>query len=158
MRDSLKSCADKIALPDCIPYDETIFIDADCLVYRDINNYWDCFSDASPFSVFGSEYPVHSLDGWFKKSETGKYMDSISYIPEFSGGVYYLRKGKELDSFAATSKDILDHYADYKFRFFTKPADEPIFSLAMAQYTSSGLQGINPSRLCHIPILQNVPM
>ena len=132
MDNALCSCVDKIALPDYLPYDETIFIDADCLVYGDIDNYWDSFFEAAPFSVFGSVHADDCLYGWFKKDEVGDYSDSIRFIPEFSGGVYYLRKSEELEAFAVTAKDILRNYQEYKFRQFTKPADEPILALAMA--------------------------
>ena len=132
MENALCSCVDKVVLPDYLPYDETIFIDADCLVYGDIDNYWDSFSEATSFSAFGSVCPDDSLYGWFKKDEVGDYSDSIRFIPEFNGGVYYLRKSEELEAFAVTAKDILQNYRDYRFRQFTKPADEPIFALAMA--------------------------
>ena len=132
MENALCSCVDKVVLPDYLPYDETIFIDADCLVYGDIDNYWDSFSEATSLSAFGSVCPNDSLYGWFKKDEVGDYSDSIRFIPEFNGGVYYLRKSEELEAFAVTAKDILQNYRDYRFRQFTKPADEPIFALAMA--------------------------
>ena len=132
MENALCSCVDKVVLPDYLPYDETIFIDADCLVYGDIDNYWDSFSEATSFSAFGSVCPDDSLYGWFKKDEVGDYSDSIRFIPEFNGWVYYLRKSEELEAFAVTAKDILQNYRDYRFRQFTKPADEPIFALAMA--------------------------
>lgn len=41
------SWMDKLTLLQKCPYDENIFIDADCLVYRDINFFWDIFPHAS---------------------------------------------------------------------------------------------------------------
>ena len=34
------SYLDKLRLFDCLPWEETIFIDADCLVYGDIDRWW----------------------------------------------------------------------------------------------------------------------
>ena len=126
------SYVDKLRLPEYVPFDETIFIDADCLAYVDLNSFWDLFEGAGEFSVFGRNYPLDYEYGWFKREDTGKYKDEIQYIPDFIGGVYYLRKGERLEEFYALVKDILSTYHDYTFRQFTEPADEPVFALAMA--------------------------
>ena len=47
------------------PYDETIFIDADCLAYADLNGYWQYFSDADDFTGCGTNYPIDSEQGLF---------------------------------------------------------------------------------------------
>ena len=53
LKDPVFSYLDKLRLPECIPYDETIFIDSDCLAYRDLNEFWDAFKKAHDFSAFG---------------------------------------------------------------------------------------------------------
>ena len=37
------SYMDKLRLFDCLPFDETIFIDADCLVYGNVDRWWALF-------------------------------------------------------------------------------------------------------------------
>ena len=37
------SYLDKLQFPQYTPFDETIFIDADSLAYRDLNDFWDIF-------------------------------------------------------------------------------------------------------------------
>lgn len=38
-----RSYLDKLHLPRLIPFDETIFIDADCLAFRDLNDFGVAF-------------------------------------------------------------------------------------------------------------------
>ena len=48
------SYMDKLRLFDCLPWEETIFIDADCLVYGDIDRWWKLFEEngsPAPFSA-----------------------------------------------------------------------------------------------------------
>ena len=51
------SYLDKLRLFECLPWEETVFIDADCLVYGRIDDWWACFEDAADFSCFGSTPP-----------------------------------------------------------------------------------------------------
>ena len=129
-----RSYMDKVYLPVYAPYDETIFIDSDVLVYRDINCIWDVFKGAPDFCVLGQAYPVDSEIGWFKKEDAGEFSDKKHYIPEFVGDVYYLRKTDKLKEFYNTALYIWEHYTDYKFRTFIYPADESVFALAVAVY------------------------
>lgn len=126
------SYLDKLCLPDLVPYDETIFIDADCLAYRDLNDFWDAFENSADFSAFGEDYPTDYPYAWFKLEDTSEFSARIGHIPDFVGGVYFLRKTSELQSFSETCKYIHKNYYQFKFRQFTNPADEPIFALAMA--------------------------
>ena len=53
-----RSYLDKLVLPRLAPYDETIFIDADCLAYRDLNDFWNYFEQAADFTAFGTTHPA----------------------------------------------------------------------------------------------------
>lgn len=127
-----RSYLDKLALPEYAPYDETIFIDADCLAYRDLNDFWDLFRDSGDFTAFGVSYPTTYEYAWFKQGDVGEYGQALDFIPDFIGGVYYIRKTEKLREFDETCSSILARYSDFVFRQFSKPADEPIFALAMA--------------------------
>ena len=59
------SWMDKLSLLQVCPFDENIFIDADCLIYQDINFLWESFSAADDFSCFGKVLPMESHEGWF---------------------------------------------------------------------------------------------
>ena len=126
------SYLDKLALLRYTPYDETIFIDADCLAYRDLNVFWEHLDGSADFTAFGKIYPSDYRHAWFKKDEVGEFADRIKFIPDFVGGVYFIRKTEKLEAFTDTCEHILENYHRYTFRQFTEPADEPVFALAMA--------------------------
>jgi hypothetical protein len=131
--DPSHSYMDKLRLHDCLPYDETIFIDADCLVYGDIDRWWELFDKAGDCSVFGCAYDDLSTErGWFRTEGMGKYRDSIRFVPSFSGGVYYLRNTETCRRVFDVAKEAAANYGDYPFAIFRDPADEPVIALGMA--------------------------
>ena len=131
---------DKLYLPDLIPYDETIFLDADSLAYRDLNDFWGAFENGSDFSAFGKDYPTDFPYAWFKLEDICEFSETIESIPDFVGGVYYLRKGPRLSSFSETCQYVFKNYYRFKFRQFPDPEDEAIFALAMSihGFTTAG--------------------
>ena len=133
LKDPAHSYMDKLRLYDCLPFEETIFIDADCLVYGDIDRWWDLFEDAGDCSVFGCAYEDLSTElGWFRTEGMGKYKDDIKFVPSFSGGVYYLRNTETCAKVFETAKEAAAHYDEYPFAIFKDPADEPVIALGMA--------------------------
>lgn len=127
-----KSYIDKIRLLKTAPYQETIFIDADCIAYGDLNRFWDYYEGATDFSCFGFCHSLDSDEGYFWQDSVGEYGSRISYIPGFHGVSYFVRRGSVCDEMFESCRDIATHYREYKFRYFSNPADEPILALAMA--------------------------
>ena len=84
------SCSymDKLLLYRYAPYDETIFIDADCLVFSDLSGLWEDFSDADDVSCYGCVHPLDSQTAWFTYDGCGKYQrtssTSSTYTAEFT--------------------------------------------------------------------------
>ena len=133
LKDPANSYMDKLRIYDCLPYDETIFIDADCLVYGDIDRWWGIFEQADDCSVFGCAFEDLTTDrGWFRVDGMGKYREKIHFVPSFSGGVYFLRKTGKCKEVFEIAKDAAAHYHDYPFAIFKDPADEPVIALGMA--------------------------
>ena len=126
------SYVDKMRILDLSSYDETIFIDADCLIYRDLTPLWDIFKDGPDVGVLGVTYPLNSNQGWWDIKDLGELKEKVSYKMTCQGGMYYVRKkGSMLPSFIETCHFIQEHYFDYHFRMCgDKVADENILSLA----------------------------
>lgn len=131
VKNATKTYMDKIDLLINSPYKESIFIDADSIIYNDLNKYWDIFEKSSDFSAFGRILPIDNKDGWFSFEKSGKYKDEINNILDIHGGIYYLRKGEICNKIYEVSQEIIKNYDDFSFRKFKKPADEPILALAM---------------------------
>lgn len=124
---------DKFALLKHCPYDETIFIDSDCLAYADLNAYWDYFAAADDFTGCGTNYPIESEDGLFFQGSLGPYEGRVHWKPSIHGGLYIIRKGSTCDAIYEDCKYIAGHYQDFVWADYCAPnADEPVFCLAMA--------------------------
>lgn len=131
LKNASKSWMDKIEILKVCPYDENIFIDADCLIYRDINFFWDLFKGADDFSCFGEVLPLDSKEGWFTKDAANSYQ--IHFITHLHGIIYFVRRGSKIDEMYRLCQKIIDDYHHITFKAFNDIlADEPIFALAMS--------------------------
>lgn len=136
------SFMDKLRIIDMSPFDETIFIDADCLAYRDLNGLWEIFEGAPDFGVLGHTYPLDSDDGWWDLENLGELKDKVSCKMTCQGGVYYVRNnGAEIGEFADTCAYVRERYFDFKFKLFgNKLCDETTLTLACS------VHGFSPVR------------
>lgn len=133
IKDAYCNYLDKLRLYDYLPFDENIFIDADSLAYGDLDEWWDIFKDADDFSLFGFAWvDLKCGRGWFVPEGTKKFKDQITFIPDFNGGVYYLRKSETCRKVFELAKYFARHFNEYAFNGFDSPADEPCLALAMA--------------------------
>lgn len=127
------SYMDKLRLFECLPYDEIIFIDADCLVYGCIDDWWSRFENGPAFSCFGCAIEDLNTDrGWFRWDGMGEFKDQIHFVPSFSGGVYYVRRTETAKRVFQLAHYGVEHYRDFPFAIFREPADEPVLAFGMA--------------------------
>ena len=149
------SYMDKLKLFSLCPYDECIFIDADCLIFEDISSIWEHMKDVNGFSCFGKALPLDSQDGWFLLNDIGEWKDRISFIPQMHGGLCLLKRGEMLNEILRLAEYIEQHYTDYKFKYFENPADEPILALAMAIAGSRPLAS-RPEYFAFLPTVDKI--
>ena len=125
---------DKLEMYEYLPYDINIFIDADCLVYRDINRLFDIFESADDFSCYGRVLPLDDKTGWFEYENLNEDLQKqIEYVVGLHGGIYYMRKTPKCKKILDNAKAFSLNYADYKFKGkFENPGDEPLVALSMA--------------------------
>lgn len=127
------SYVDKLELLVRAPYEETIFIDADCIAYTDLNEYWNYFENTTDLSCFGTVLPLdNTKSAWFTLAGAGRYADQLSYLLEFHGGIYFIRRGDICEEIYRISKDVIEHYSEFTFKIFDQPADEPAIAVGMA--------------------------
>ncbi len=142
---------DKFSLLIKSPYDESIFIEPDCLIYRNLDFFWDLLSNESDCSSFG--WNKGGLECWFNTEETRNRLfeivselDEDTVVPLFNPGYIFIRKGSKctkmyedcLEIAQKISEDsILGAYAPLLCG--GKLRDDPIFSIAM------GINGF----ICH---------
>ena len=125
---------DKLEMYDYLPYDVNIFIDADCLCFRDINRLFDIFENADDFCCYGRVLPLDDKTGWFEyENLNADLQKQIDYVVGLHGGIYYMRKTEKCRSVFETAKKFTENYSEYKFKGnFESPGDEPVVALSMA--------------------------
>lgn len=127
------SYLDKLELGAYLPYDTTIFIDADCLAYGDLNKLFHYFEQADDFSCFGRVLALDDKSGWFEYDHLGELKDRVSYVVGLHGGIYYMRKTDVCRLVFETAKALTPDYPKFKFKGkFDTPGDEPLIALSMA--------------------------
>ncbi len=130
LKDATQSYLDKIKMLSIPPWDENIFIDADCLIYGDISFLFSVF----PFKGvkhIGYKKELSEKGGWFEINDIGDYKNQISFKIHSHGGIIFFNNDSITHEIFKTSLDISNHWYDYKFYQFKKPADEPIIALSM---------------------------
>ena len=126
-------------LTDC-PYDENIFIEPDCFIYRNLDFFWDILSAESDYSSFG--WNDSPLKIWFKSDEAlqeiKKYLTDIETFPLFNPGYFFVRKGGKCEKMYRDCMDISDYImsnpilkTDKTLLCNGKLRDDPVLSLAM---------------------------
>lgn len=133
LKDPTRSYLDKLSLYDYLPYDTSVFIDADCLAYGDLNVIFDHFREADDFCCYGRVLPLEDRTGWFNYEDLGELQPRVSYCVGLHGGIYYIRRTPKAAEVFETAKQIARDYEKYSFKGrFSTPGDEPILALSMA--------------------------
>lgn len=129
-----RSYLDKLEMFRYLPYDVNIFIDADCLVFNDINRLFDIFENADDFACYGRVLPLDDKTGWFEYDNLPNDLKrQIDYIVGLHGGIYYIRKTALSEKVFEKAKSFTIDYGTYKFKGkFQTPGDEPVVALSMA--------------------------
>ena len=132
--EATRSYLDKLEMFDLLPFDINIFIDADCLVFNDINRLFDIFENADDFCCYGRVLPLDDKTGWFEYDNLNDDLKSqIDYVVGLHGGIYYMRRTEKTKKVLNDAKTFSKNYADYKFKGkFQTPGDEPVVALSMA--------------------------
>ena len=135
MKEPTYTFLDKIAVYQNSPFEETIFLDADMDIVRDISFLFDEFTrNGAEVSCIGSlreitddDRPIHFGDAAIKRFHLTHYL-------AFNGGVYYYKKSQKADAFFQYIHDeLIPNYRLYELKEFRsgQMADEPLIGLAM---------------------------
>lgn len=144
------SYLDKLRLAEFAPYDVTIFIDADCLAYGDLNILFEHFKAADDFSCFGRVLPLDDKTGWFEHENLGSLQQQVSYVVGLHGGIYYMRRGDMVQKVFEDARHFIPDYASFKFKGkFDTPGDEPLVALSMAVNNSHPIPFIREAICCY---------
>jgi hypothetical protein len=124
----------KLYLDRYTPFEETIYIDADCLAYEDVDLLWGMYAGSrdsgsrvlTTWALASSHYGV---------SDLGKYLEvyGVTRIGNFNGGIYYFDRGTVAAKVFESARRIgaeRDRVGLTPFKN-SPVADEPIMTMAM---------------------------
>jgi hypothetical protein len=159
----------KLYLDLLAPTPRSLFLDSDCLVFRDLQFVFDRFRDR-PISVVG----VAVADGDWCGPPAAALCSQFGFaaMPRFNGGLYYVERGAAATKIYQTARQLRSQYDALGFhRHRAGFNEEPLVSLAMAIHAQepiaddgsilsdlgAGLQGTNIDVLHGKSVLYNPP-
>ncbi len=125
-----KGVIQKLSLDRYAPFDQTVFIDCDCLVYGSLENMWDQFGDR-PVGVFGT---LLTKGHWYADVATVIAKANIPAIARTNTGFVYVRRGEAASRVFERARELIPQYHDFGFKPFRDHiSDEPLLALALAE-------------------------
>jgi hypothetical protein len=147
-----RDCLAKLHIDVLTPYRRTLYLDADCLVLRSLDELFSLFA--------GQEFAVHGhnvIEGhWYADIAKTLRRARVPQLPKINGALFYLEESERVRSLFARARSLVSTYRDFGFATFAGGiADEPLLSLAMAE---SGLCATNLTDILASPIGISGPM
>jgi hypothetical protein len=113
---------------------QTLFIDADCLVYASLETVFDRFKGHHLSAIGYNRYEGENI-GFCKDIALVRDRTAISYFPLLCGSLYYFEKGETLKNIFDYARSLLHSY--HKIGLISlrdKENEEPLLAIAMAKF------------------------
>jgi hypothetical protein len=111
------------------PFTETLFIDADCLVFKPLDDMLS-ICRPHPFAVFGG--PISTGQWYMDVAQVCKKFD-LAAIPLFNGGTYYFNDETVATNIYNKARELAADYKQLGFTTFRGSInEEPLVAVAMA--------------------------
>ena len=121
------------------PFARTLFVDSDCLFYKDPGELWSLYAHG-PFSVRGWRYLTGDTDyekrtpyRWLQNTSEFLKQNGISRLPHFNNGVFYFDRSDTAKRLFAISRSLYERHAEFGFVPFKGApiSDETAMAVAM---------------------------
>ena len=127
--------AQKLFVDKYTPFEETIFIDSDCLCYKDINNIWDLYENVQGFGIKGWGYLTEEDKSYYAVNDLQKFFEvaGVKKIGLFNSGVFYFDKSPKSYKVFEIARQLFEHRQNLSLKNFKNSLvnDEPIFALSL---------------------------
>ncbi|MEE1061572.1 MAG: hypothetical protein UH080_07105 [Ruminococcus sp.] len=129
---------DKLRVFTDSPYDESFFIEPDCIIYNNIDVFFELLAKDCDFSSFG--WNDGDLNVWFSDPQKviDKYGEKASSIRTFNPGYFFVRKSETCKKIYSDAMGISEWIKetlnqDEEIKLFNKGMlrDDPLLALAM---------------------------
>ncbi len=139
----------KLNIGDLSPFDETIFIDADTLIVRDISDWWKAFENSGyDVAVWGWNCDINDKRAGKLISSTAQNKYNIKRYIGFNGGVYYFKNNEAAKKIFCRAKELMDSYIeDDQHLFNGKCGDEPVMAVSLIEHGIYGVEDPNKERM-----------
>jgi hypothetical protein len=131
-REGFHGCLNKLRLSELSPFEESMFVDADCLLVKaDMDRHWSKFQ-AAGFNIAGGKV----TNGRWYDFDINEAITTIGipYMVKMNSGVFYFRKGEETEKFFATTHLLVSQHKNLLGSFHRNRlqlADEPFIGAAL---------------------------
>lgn len=136
-----KGFKQKLYIDNYSPFDETIFIDSDCIVIKKID-FWDIFADV-PFGVISEGKKQTGQAFWNTIPDVEKIISlfQLESLTMFNGGLYYFKNNKDTAEVFKKAREIAANYDEIGLvRLRGSSNEEPIYSIALAVCGINGIE------------------
>jgi hypothetical protein len=116
----------KMHLDRYSPFDQTLFLDCNSLVVRNLDAFWQAFHTAS-FGVCASDLPTPNATGVLDLAPS-LHSFRFSNLPRFNSALYYFKPSPEAKAFFTTARSLLSRAIELDLA----PSDQTLYSIAMA--------------------------
>ncbi|QOG22149.1 MULTISPECIES: hypothetical protein [Bradyrhizobium] len=142
----------KMYIDQYSPFEETLFIDADCIAARPFEHELNEVRGFDFSPVVQRHLRAGDADEYFLDLPGLMHRLELPSLPKFNGGVYFFRKSALSARVFESARRIQNDPASYGLKAFdsTGPGDEPAYALAMAQHGISGYD--DQGRLMRTPV------
>lgn len=127
-------CLNKLRMNEVSPFDESMFVDSDCILLKnDMDRQWTKIQSTG-FSSPGAKVTSGYWYG-FDIADVIKKLD-IEYMRRLNSGVFYFRHGEESDLFFSTALDLVAHHKELLGTYHRNKlqlADEPFIGAALGK-------------------------
>ena len=128
-----KGVAQKLCVDRYSPFDETLFVDSDCVFYHDPMRTWRAYA-TDDFVIKGWRYLTRQ-DRHVNVGNLGLLLEQtgLERMGSFNSGLFYFRRSEQAQRLFETARAIYERRADLAFKPFKNApvAHEPVLAVAM---------------------------
>lgn len=138
-REGFYGCLNKLRIYELSPFEESMFVDADCILVKDdMDRHWTKFK-TDGFNIAGDKI----TQGYWYDFDIEEAIRAIEipYMVKMNSGVFYFSRGAKANEFFATTHSLVSQYKNLLGSFHRNRlqlADEPFIGAAL------GVHRINP--------------
>lgn len=128
-----KGVAQKLCVDRYSPFDETLFVDSDCVFYHNPMRTWHAYATGD-FVIKGWKYLTRQ-DRHVNVGNLGLLLEQtgLERMGSFNSGLFYFRRSEQAQRLFDTARAVYERRADLAFKPFKNApvAHEPVLAIAM---------------------------